>query len=175
MPGPPLCPRVTKPSCQGFPYRHLPPHCQRCWVLHGHGALDLMLMYFALVLPSVSAYCVPVCPYVEHYTYLPSRQSGKSVVPAAVSATLFSKAPVTHFQCSLANHPLPPSLPAEPMLRITATWYHMLSGGHRLPPFSRASFTSWVSCQLHQLYRWSCSQRQLSCCSHCLLCLLNSG
>ena len=153
MPGPPLCPRVTKPSCQGFPYRHLPPHCQRCWVLHGHGALDLMLMYFALVLPSVSAYCVPVCPYVEHYTYLPSRQSGKSVVPAAVSATLFSKAPVTHFQCSLANHPLPPSLPAEPMLRITATWYHMLSGGHRLPPFSRASFTSWVSCQLHQLYR----------------------
>ena len=39
------------------------------------------------------------------------------MVPAAVSATLFSKAPVTPFQCSLANHPLPPSLPAEPMLR----------------------------------------------------------
>ena len=39
------------------------------------------------------------------------------MVPAAVSATLFSKAPVTSFQCSLANHPLPPSLPAESMLR----------------------------------------------------------
>ena len=125
------------------------PHSSRHWVPQGHASLAPVCVYAALALLISATHALAQ----HHYPYLPSRQSGKSVVPAAVSATLFSKAPVTHFQCSLANHPLPPSLPAEPMLRITATWYHMLSGGHRLPPFSRASFTSWVSCQLHQLYR----------------------
>lgn len=36
---------------------HLPSHCQRCWILQGHGALALMPIYVALVLPRISAHC----------------------------------------------------------------------------------------------------------------------
>ena len=66
------------------------------------------------------------------------------------------------------NHPPLPSLPTGAHVKRTeATQYHMLSGGHWLPPSSGASDspTRWVSCQLCQLYRWpSCLWRQLSCC-----------
>ena len=98
-------------------------------------------------------------------------------VPAAVYAALFSKEELTTFvtpsQCSLVNRPLPPSLPPEPTPeRTTVTQYHILSGGHWLPPSSGASGspTLWVSCQLRQLYSWPCFQCQLSCCSHWTAC-----
>ena len=41
-------------------HRHLPPRCQRWWVLLCHGVLALTPMYVAVVLLSISAHCIPV-------------------------------------------------------------------------------------------------------------------
>ena len=142
------------------PHRHLPPRCQRCWILHDHGALALMLVSFALVLPNVSAYCVSVYHCVGYYTYLPSRQSGKSMVAEAVCATVFSKAPATPFQRSLANYLLPPSLPPEPMLRgsqpqdrtchlVVPGFLHSVEPQAPLPAGYRANCISCIADPVH--------------------------
>ena len=87
-------------------------------------------------------------------------------VPVAVPATLFRKwertacntfsilsgEPSTASQSSTGAH----------TKKIAATWYHMLYGGHWLPPSSGAC---WVSCRLGQLQcSSSCPRHQLSSC-----------
>ena len=88
-----------------------------------------------------------------------------------------------HFQCYPANCPPPSQCSTGAHTeRIAATQYHVLYGGHWLPPSSgvSGSSTCWVSCRLFfcrdsgfsacwvscwpcQLYRWSLLWRQLPC------------
>ena len=155
-----------------FIISHLPPRCQRCWVLQGHGVLALTPIYAALVLPRVSAHCTPAWHHREHYQYSPSGQSGKHTPRCqAVPATLFGKWELT--ACNpfsiLSSEPSITSQSSNwsPCQENRGHQYHMLSGGHWLPPSSGASDspTCWISCQLCQLYRWSsCLWHQLSCC-----------
>ena len=113
-----------------------------------------------------------------------------SMVPVAVHATLFGKWELTARNAFsvLSGEPYVASQSStRPHAeRVVATWYHMLYGGHWLPPSSGAlgsptcwypadllgasgSSACWISCLLCQLYHWSCSWCQLSCCSYCWL------
>ena len=92
--------------------------------------------------------------------------------PAAVHVTLFGKWELTASNdFSLLSGDLSTtsqSYTGAHMERIAATWDHMLSHSHWLPPSGGASGSPacWVYCQLCQL----------SCCSHCLhYCSLNPG
>ena len=143
-----------------FIISHLPPRCQRCWVLQGHGVLALTPIYAVLVLPRVSAHCTPAWHHREHYQYSPSGQSGKHTPRCqAVPATLFGKWELT--ACNpfsiLSSEPSTTSQSSNwsPCQENRGHQYHMLSGGHWLPPSSGASDspTCWISCQLCQLYR----------------------
>ena len=128
-----------------FIISHLPPRCQRCWVLQGHGVLALMPICVVLVLSSISAHCTQAQHHGEYSPYLPLGWSGKSTPQCQRQspATLFSKRELTTCntfsvlsgelftasQCSTRAH-------AE---RTMATWYHMLCSGHWLPPPTGAS------------------------------------
>ena len=93
------------------------------------------------------------------------------MVPVAVHVTLFGKWKLTASNnFSMLSGDLSTtsqSYIGAHMETIAATWDHMLSHSHCLPPSSgaSASLTCWVSCQLCQL----------SCCSHCPHCPLNPG
>ena len=92
-------------------------------------------------------------------------------VPAAVHVTLFGKWELTASNdfslLSGDSSTTSQSYTGAHMERIAATWDHMLSHSHWLPPPSGASGSPvcWVCCQLCQS----------SCCSHCLHCSLNPG
>ena len=102
-----------------YHHHHLPPCCQRCLILQGHGVLALMPIYIVLVLP---AHCTPVEHHREHYSYSPSRQSRKSTPHYQQQSVLSclanrNSSSIKPFQYYLVNHPLPPSLPTEPTPR----------------------------------------------------------
>ena len=94
------------------------------------------------------------------------------VGPAAVHAALFSKQEFTACNAfSVLAGNLSTASQSSTRIhaeRIVATWYHMLQGGHWLPPCIGASGSSacWVSCWPYQLYHCSYPWCQLSCCSH---------
>ena len=140
-------------------HHHLPPCCQRCWVLQSHGVLALMPVFIALVLPSVFAHCALAWHHRGHHPYSHPGQSGRSTpqrqqqsVPPClanrnslpVMPSMLSGEPSTASQSSAGAH----------IKRTTATRYHMLCGGHWLPPSSGASGSPHcqVPCGLHQLY-----------------------
>ena len=130
-----------------------------------------MPIYVALVLPSVSVRCIPAQPHREHDSIFAFRavRPIHPTEPAAVCAALFSKWKLTASNTfsRLSGEPTASQSSTRAQAkRISATGYHMLSGGHWLPPSSGASGSStlWIWCWLYQLYCWSCSQHQLS---HC--------
>ena len=82
------------------------------------------------------------------------------MVAEAVCATVFSKAPATPFQRSLANYLLPPSLPPEPMLRgsqpqdrtchlVVPGFLHSVEPQAPLPAGYRANCISCIADPVH--------------------------
>ena len=103
--------------------------------------LVLTPMYVALVPPSTSAHCVPVQHCKRRYSYLPSRESGKStpqcqwqsLPPCSENENAH---PVTSFQYYLVNHLLFHSLPLEPTprrLQPPGTTCYMVATGFLHP------------------------------------------
>lgn len=131
-----------------------------------------------LALPSVSAHTAQCHRALSIFV---SRAEGKSSPPCLQpSSAKENSVPATPFQCSLVNHPPPPSLPPEPTLRgsqphsatycMVAGWLHPVEPQASLPDgclvstpivdrrteHSRIQPASWLARQRHQWTLYSC-------------------
>nr|CAI9691546.1 unnamed protein product [Rangifer tarandus platyrhynchus] len=123
----------------------------------------------ALVLPRVSAHCAQAQHHREHNPRSPSGQSGEPTARSRqrARAACWPTGPQPCHACSVLPRDLPTASQKSTGAyteRLTATWRHVLCGGHWLPPSRAASSSSarWLSCWLRQLYCCSC-------CAHCWL------
>ena len=143
------------PSQNVHHHRHLAPHCQRCWVL------ALMLIYAALVFPSISTHCSPAWRAGECYPYSPSGHSRKSMPQCQLQSMTPCSAngnslPVIPCQCYLVTCLPPPSFPPEVMLResqprgtlcyIVATGFlHLVEPQALLPTRYLANYANYTT------------------------------
>ena len=116
-------------SCNIRHHCHLPPRCQRCWLLQWHGVLALMPIYVALVL-SISAHCTPAQHRTLSIFVFRAVRKIHPTEPAAVCAALFCKRELTACNAfsKLSSEPSTASQSSTGAHtnRITSTEYHML-------------------------------------------------